>query len=233
MNIVITGASQGIGYELVKKLSVDPGHRLLAISRNVNALNDLQKLCREMSGNEIIIEGIDLADEMFPGRMKSLLDKRMPVVDILVNNAGQLINKPFEELSVEDFDSMFNVNVKGVFLLVKMMLGYFNRPAHIVNIGSMGGYQGSTKFPGLSLYSASKGALATLTECMAEEFREMDIRANCLALGSAQTEMLGRAFPEFKAPVTAGEMAGFIAGFCLEGHHFFNGKILPVAVTTP
>jgi NAD(P)-dependent dehydrogenase (short-subunit alcohol dehydrogenase family) len=105
--------------------------------------------------------------------------------------------------------------------------------SHIVNISSMGGFQGSSKYKGLSYYSASKSALACLTECLANEFSEYGISVNCLALGSVKTEMLDKAFPGYKAPVDAKEMAEFISDFALTGHKFFNGKILPVAVTNP
>jgi NAD(P)-dependent dehydrogenase (short-subunit alcohol dehydrogenase family) len=106
-------------------------------------------------------------------------------------------------------------------------------PSHIVNIGSMGGFQGSAKFAGLSAYSASKAALHNFTECLAEELKERKISVNCLALGSAQTEMLEKAFPGYESPVMAFEMGKYIADFALTGHKFFNGKVLPVAVTTP
>ena len=108
-----------------------------------------------------------------------------------------------------------------------------NTNSHIVNIGSMGGFQGSAKFKGLSLYSAAKGAVAVLTESMAEEFKERGIKVNALALGAVQTEMLASAFPGYKAPLTAGQMAEFIADFALNGHKYFNGKILPVSLSTP
>ena len=97
----------------------------------------------------------------------------------------------------------------------------------------MGGFQGSSKFPGLSAYSASKAALGNLTECLAEEFKEMGIAVNALALGAVKTEMLEEAFPGYVPPVNAQEMAGFMANFATSGHHFFNGKILPVSVSTP
>jgi NAD(P)-dependent dehydrogenase (short-subunit alcohol dehydrogenase family) len=97
----------------------------------------------------------------------------------------------------------------------------------------MGGFQGSAKYKGLSYYSASKAALACLTECLANEFTEYGICINCLALGAVQTEMFDEAFPGYKAPVDAKQMAEFIAGFALTGHKFFNGKILPVAINNP
>jgi NAD(P)-dependent dehydrogenase (short-subunit alcohol dehydrogenase family) len=97
----------------------------------------------------------------------------------------------------------------------------------------MGGFQGSSKYPGLSYYSASKAAIACLSECLAVEFAESGIRVNCLALGAVQTEMFAEAFPGYKAPVNATEMAEFVSYFAVNGQKFFNGKIIPVAVNNP
>jgi NAD(P)-dependent dehydrogenase (short-subunit alcohol dehydrogenase family) len=155
------------------------------------------------------------------------------VINVLVNNAGTLIKKEFSEFSDNDFDEIFSVNVKSVFKLTRALLAYFNKPAHIVNISSMGGLQGTSKFQGLALYSASKAAVAVLSEVMAEEFKDRKISVNCLAFGAVQTEMLAQAFPGYTAPLKPEEMASFVANFALTGHHFFNGKILPVSLSTP
>ena len=144
-----------------------------------------------------------------------------------------MINKPFEQLTGDDFDKMFQTNVKSVFLLTQSLIPLMNRGSHIVNISSMGGFQGSAKFPGLSLYSAAKGAVAVLSEAMAVEFGKMKISVNALALGAVQTEMLAQAFPGYKAPLQPEEMAVFIVDFVLTGHRFFNGKILPVSCSNP
>jgi len=85
----------------------------------------------------------------------------------------------------------------------------------------------------MSLYSASKGALAILTESLAEELKEQNIRVNALALGAVQTEMLEEAFPGYQAAVTAEEMADFITDFALKAHSYINGKIIPVSLSTP
>ena len=154
-------------------------------------------------------------------------------VDILINNAGVLINKPFTELLEADFVEMLQSNFIGHVRITQSLLPHMQAGSHILNIGSMGGFQGSAKFPGLSAYSASKAALHTLTECLAQELTEQQIKVNCLALGSAQTEMLEKAFPGYESPVMAFEMGKYIADFALTGHRFFNGKVLPVAVTTP
>ena len=229
MNVIITGASQGIGYELAKKF-IQNDHQLIAIARNRKKLQQLEK---ELNSENFHYLEFDLSTADYSKVLIPFVKGRFAKVDILINNAGLLINKPFEELTDDDFDQTFNINIKSAFKLSRELLPIFNKGAHIVNISSMGGVQGSAKFPGLSLYSASKAALAVLTECLAEELKERDIKANALALGAVQTEMLSQAFPDYKAPLHAGQMADFIMDFALTGHHYFNGKILPVSLSTP
>jgi short-subunit dehydrogenase len=231
MDIIITGASKGIGNELVKKFIATGNFRILACARSAAKLNQLKHAA--IAGTEIIPLAVDLGTEKGIQKVTEKVVKLGLKPKILINNAGYLVNKPISDLTSHDFDQIFNINVKAVFLLVKALLPYFERDAHIVNIGSMGGFQGSAKFPGLSLYSASKGAVAILTECLAEELKEYGIKVNCLALGSAQTEMLSEAFPGYQAPVSAAEMANFISNFARNGQPFFNGKILPVSLSTP
>ena len=234
MNIIITGASSGIGYEAAKLFAGESGNRILVISRNAEKLDELVKSCRKDGCTGLISAfPFDLANGNLAGELIPALAGFMKNIDILVNNAGQLVNKPFDQLTETDFEMVFGSNVKGPFLLIKALLPYFSENSHIVNIGSMGGYQGSAKFKGLSLYSSSKGALAILTECLAEELKERKIFVNCLALGSAQTEMLSQAFPGYQAPLTAREMAEFIVDFSVRGHRWFNGKVLPVSLSTP
>lgn len=230
MNIIVTGASKGIGKELVVLLSGDPQHNIIAVSRDAKLLRELQEEC----ANPIHVLPFNLtSDAAAYETFFEAVKEKLGHVDILINNAGLLINKPFEALDTNDFNRLFQVNVWAVFALTSKLLSVFSKKSHIVNIGSMGGYQGSAKFKGLSLYSAAKGALAVMTECMAEEFNERQISANCLALGAVQTEMLDTAFPGHKAPLQPEEMASFIADFALNGQRFFNGKIIPVSLTTP
>jgi len=228
MNIIVTGASRGIGFELVKLFLENQNHRVIAISRNITSLVPLNK------ESQFRCISMDLTEtDGIPGLNSTIASFFDGKVHILINNAGSLINKHFDQLTSEDFDQMFSVNVKGVFMLVKNILPFFHNPSHIVNIGSMGGVQGTQKFPGLSLYAASKGALSVLSECMAAEFKPLGIAVNALAPGAVETQMLTEAFPGYKAPVTASEMAQWIAHFALNGHKFFNGKIIPVSLSTP
>ena len=227
-NIIITGASRGIGYDAALLLA-QQGHRVLALSRNEEGL----KALKEEAGEQLDY----LVFDLLKPDARALLDKVQPMeqVDVLVNNAGYLLKKPFEEITTTDWNRAFGVNFFGPAHLIQILAPFLEKSgrAHILNIGSMGGYQGSAKFPGLLGYSASKAAIANLTECLAEEWKENNVACNCLCLGAVQTEMLAEAFPGFEAPVSAQKMGAFIAYFATEAHHFFNGKVLPVSVSTP
>ncbi|MFC2080266.1 SDR family NAD(P)-dependent oxidoreductase [Bacteroidota bacterium] len=236
MTILITGSSRGIGAALATQLA-EEGHRLILVSRSEKELMKVCEQCNSIANNEIAVPLIyDLSkilDEIDEFQMK--LTKLTSTLDILVNNAGYLVRKPFAELSVMEARATFDVNYFVPAQLIKICLPYLkaSESASIVNVTSMAAVQGSSKFPGLSAYSSSKGALATLSECLAEEFKEMNIRVNALAFGAVQTEMLETAFPGLKASTSASEMAQFFKWFVLEGSKRFNGKMLPVSVSTP
>lgn len=224
-NIIITGTSRGIGFEMVKLFS-DAGHNVLALSRNSKPISDLK--LKNVTALEF-----DIANESEIVKLSAYLQTGMKSVDVLINNAGFLVNKPFAEITSEEFKRCYDVNVFGVASLIKTTLPFMKKEGHVVSISSMGGIQGSVKFPGLSAYSSSKGAIITLTELLAEEYKETGPSFNVLALGSVQTEMLEEAFPGFKAPLSATEMAQYIMDFSLTGNKFYNGKILQVSSTTP
>lgn len=228
MNIVITGASSGIGAALATSLASE--HRILAIARSAKALEELAAL-----HSNIVAFPADIS-KLTESQFSSCLNSAgWTNVDVLVNNAGLLINKPFLNLTDADWQEVYQTNVLAVAHLIRLTFPYLkkSKSPHIVNISSMGGVQGSIKFPGLSAYSSSKGALTILTECLAEEFKEENIRVNTLALGSVQTPMLAKAFPGYQASLNPAEMAKMISWFVTEGSGFFNGKTIPVASETP
>jgi NAD(P)-dependent dehydrogenase (short-subunit alcohol dehydrogenase family) len=231
MNIIITGGSRGIGRDTALSLSEDKDNQILITGRNEKALRDVAGSA--INGN-ISWFRVDFAGK---GEQMKFLVKHInslfSLVDILINNAGALVNRDFKDLSDEENRLMMEVNYFAPSILIRSLLPLMHSGSHILNISSMGGFQGSAKFPGLSGYSASKSALSCLTECLANELSGSGIAVNCLAPGSVQTEMLGEAFPGFNAPVSSTEMGKFISYFAVNGNKFFNGKILPVALTTP
>jgi 3-oxoacyl-[acyl-carrier protein] reductase len=237
MNIVITGAGKGIGFELTKLLGKETNNHVIGISRNCSKLQALQQ--EIPSAYNITSIPFDLVSDNMDELVTTILTM-LPHIDILINNAGALVNKPFEQITSQELEYIYQVNVFSVFKLTQKLLPLMRTNvtgtgagAHIVNISSMGGVQGSAKFAGLSAYSSSKGALTILTECMAEEFNQKGIRVNCLALGAVQTEMLSAAFPGYNAPLNAAQMATFIANFAVNNHQYINGKTIQVSVSTP
>lgn len=221
--IVVTGSSKGIGRELALQ-AAEKGHRVFALSRNVTSL-------QATSG--VLPLQVDLSDTKSVQQAVNEIRSTTDTVDVLINNAGILLHKPFLETTSEDFQMVFETNVFGLVSITQALLPLMKVNSHVVNISSMGGIGGSSKFAGLSAYSSSKGAVSILTELLAEEFKATGPKFNALALGAVQTEMLTQAFPEFKAPIQANEMADYILQFALEGYRYFNGKVLPVSSSTP
>lgn len=224
-NVIVTGTSRGIGFELVKLFAAS-GHKVLSLSRTTQPIEELHS-------EGVTSIAFDLSN---PNNFKDVSDfikREWNKVDILINNAGSLINKPFSETTFSDFEQIYKTNVFGVAELIRTVVRFMKKDGHVVNISSMGGVQGSVKFAGLSAYSSSKGALIALTELLAEEYKTTGPSFNVLALGSVQTEMLAEAFPGYKAPTTAREMASYIFDFALNGNKFYNGKLLQVSSSTP
>ena len=224
-HIVITGTSRGMGYEMVKFFA-EKGHKVLALSRN-------DKPVSELNLDNVTTFSCDISKPEDLEKVLAFIDAKWEKVDVLINNAGALINKPFEEISAEEFQKIYSTNVFGVIGLTQKLLPFMKKDSHVVNISTMGGVQGSVKFPGLSAYSSSKAAIITLTELLAEEYKENGPSFNVLALGAVQTEMLEEAFPGLEVPLSARDMAKYIANFSLTGHKYYNGKLLQVSNSTP
>ena len=223
--IIITGTSRGIGLELVKKLAGE-GHEILALSRNPEPVEELKL-------ENVHTFPFDITSEGDLEKASGFVNENWKQVDILIHNAGAIVNKPFGEISPEEFEGVYKINVFGVAALTRRLLPFMGTGSHVVTVSSMGGVQGSVKFPGLSAYSSSKAAVINLTELLAEEYKEKGPSFNVLALGAVQTEMLAEAFPGYKAPLQPSEMAEYISEFALKGNKFYNGKLLQVSNSTP
>jgi len=222
-NIIITGTSSGIGLELVKIYSKN-GYKVISLSRSdlpAKGLDGVEHMNFDISKKESLVKLINLVKNKY---------KR---IDVLINNAGKLINKSFKDLSKDDLYDIYDVNVFGVISIIQSLLPFFKKDSHVVNISSIGGISGSSKFAGLTAYSSSKGALNILTEVLAEEFRESGPKFNSLSLGSVNTPMLSKAFPGYKAQVDPNEMASFIFDFANNSSKVFNGKVIPVSSSNP
>ena len=225
-HIIITGSSRGIGLAIAKQAAQE-GHRVLALSRNAETvrslgLDNLDALPFDITNPQSLEESDAWIDKNWGGK-----------IDVLINNAGVLTHKPLAQTTLEDFQSVYAVNVFGPALLMGLWAPKMGKQGHVVNISSMGGIQGSAKFAGLSAYSSSKGALITLTELLAEEYKETGPHFNALALGAVDTEMLQQAFPGYQAQTSADEMAAYVLNFALNSGSLLNGKVVQVSNSTP
>ena len=231
--VLITGASKGIGFELAKVFA-KKNHALYLIARDSRKLKKLKREIKEINPElPCYTLSFDLSKLNNVKNLISNIKNRFGSIDIVIHNGGSLVKKNFIKMKKEDLINSFSVNYFAPFLITQKVIPILSKKAHVVFISSIGGLNGTVKFPGLSSYSPSKGALVTLAECLAEEFKMTTLRFNCLALGAVQTEMLKKAFPGYKAPLSAKKMALFIFDFSMNASEFFNGKVLPVSTTTP
>jgi len=231
MNIIINGGSKGIGKEIALLLAEDAGNQIIVSGRNEQ---ELRSVADKSAFHNITVLPLDLS--VIDNDLEAIKNKilnRFNKIDILINSAGFLVVKDFMHITNDEARKMMETNFFGPATFIRLVVPFMERGSHIINISSMGGFQGSSKYNGLAYYSSSKAAIANLTECLAVEFSNKGISVNCLALGSVQTEMFENAFKGFQAPVKPDLMAEFIAYFALHGNKFFNGKILPVAVSNP
>lgn len=223
-HIIVTGTSRGIGHEIALQMA-QAGHQVLALSRTISP---------SLLGHDRITNlAVDLTQANDVELVSQFLKSTWTQVDALIHNAGAIIVQPFSTISPSDFEAVYRVNVFAVAQLTQCVLPFLTKGSHVVTISSMGGIQGSLKFPGLAAYTSSKAAVIGLSELLAEEYKEAGIAFNVLAIGAVQTEMLATAFPGYQAPLQPHQMAEYITEFALNGHTFYNGKVLQVSSTTP
>ena len=181
--ILVSGTSSGIGYEICLK-ALKLKYKVISVSRNSKPLENIKG---------IDCYSVDITDnDQLNNLVESLKSKKVNI-DFLINNAGHLKNETFDKTSYESFKETYDVNVFGLAQITRLLLPIINKSGHVINISSIGGVNGSKKFPGLSVYSSSKAAVIALTEVLAEEFPNGP-SFNVLALGAVQTKMLKKAF---------------------------------------
>ena len=220
--IVVTGTSSGIGHQICIQAAKMNFH-VISVSRNIEPLKDIGGI----ESFSIDITNKDSIDEFITN-----LKSRKIKIDILINTAGYLVSELFGDTTYESYKKTFDVNVVGLAEITRSLIPIINSDGHVINISSIGGVNGSKKFPGLSAYSSSKAAVIALTEVLAEEYQNGP-SFNVLALGAVQTKMLKEAFPDYNAETKPEEMAKYILDFAIKGNKLFNGKLISVSNSNP
>ena len=225
MNVVITGISKGLGRALMNTFIKDE-----KISKIYGITSS--SLSDEVIDHKVTLIKVNFLEPDFETEILKVIEDTP--IHILINNAGYLKYEKFTDFNIQNYQKTFQINFQAPATIIHALLtNLINGKAHVINIGSMGGFQGSSKFPGLATYSASKSALSTLTECLAEEFKEEGVKFNCLALGAVNTEMLRTAFPGFTTDTTPELMAKLIKDFSLNWGLQVNGQVYSMTAGNP
>lgn len=233
-SVLVTGVGSGIGKEVCLNF-LDKGWAVFGVLRNAEQSKRLNKEGKKLKG-ELTLINVDLDEIDFTTRIIDILsDLKIKSIDVLINVAGRLDIKELVDIDSKHIEEVMKTNFLAPVLLTKAMIPYLSKSNHgnVVNITSMSGYQGSVRFSGLSVYGASKAALSSWTESIAVELASVNVHANALAIGSVNTNMLQKAFPDYQATINPEEMAEYIHGFADLGYKFYNGKTLSVAITNP
>jgi NAD(P)-dependent dehydrogenase (short-subunit alcohol dehydrogenase family) len=222
---VVTGASTGIG-PATAELLASRGARVAVFSRSAERLRDLVS---RHEGRMLAVTG-DVADAGAIETLFAECEARFGHCDLLVNNAGMIDPKPMIDTTPEEWDRMFAVNVRGVYLASRRALPPMiaRRGGVIVNVASISGVIGPEKFPRFVSYNASKAAVIALTEALAVEVKEHGIRVNCVSPGSVDTKMWEEASGGAPADMTAVEVAEVILFLASDQSRPMNGQNVDV-----
>ena len=222
---VVTGASTGIG-RVTAELLATRGARVVVFGRSAEQLRDLVS---RHEGRMLAVTG-DVADADAIDKLFAECEARFGHCDLLVNNAGMIDPKPMIDTAPEEWDRMFAVNVRGVYLASRRALRPMmaRRGGAIVNVASISGVIGPEKFPRFVSYNASKAAVIALTEALAVEVKEHGIRVNCVSPGSVDTKMWEEASGGAPADMIATEVAEAILFLASDQSRPMNGQNVDV-----
>lgn len=183
---IVTGGSKGIGEAIVKKFVEDGAEGIAILGRNLDVAQQTAKDI-DPAGEKVIAIGCDVGDEEQVAAAIKIILEKFKTVDILVNNAGITKDAMFHKMTNEQWDAVININLNGTYYMCKYVVPIMREKNYgrIVNITSVSAY-GNV---GQANYSASKGAIISLTKTLAKEGGPKNITVNCIAPGSIKTDM--------------------------------------------
>lgn len=191
---VITGGGRGIGRAIAVRLGRG-GAQVVAASRTMSELDETRQAVEKIGGT-CLVETVDVSA---PDELEALIESvhaKLGRVDMLINNAGVAPLNKIQELDPSQFEAMYTVNIRAVYVACRAVWPIMRKQGGgvIVNISSISSFD---PFPGFAAYGASKAWVNAWTKALAEEGRPFDIRVNAVAPGAVETRMLRGAFPNF------------------------------------
>ena len=196
---LVTGGSRGIGAAIAKRLAADGASVAITYAKDADAASSVVKAIEQAGGKAIAIQ----ADATDAAAVKGAVEKTVATLgrlDVLVNNAGTAIPKKFEDTTLEELDSVINLNIRGVFVTTHAALKHMNNDGRIIMIGSCVGERILT--PGLVPYSATKGAVKMFAQGLSREVGDRGITVNNVQPGPIDTD-LNPAAGDWAAPQKA------------------------------
>ena len=184
---IVTGASRGLGRHFALTLA-QAGARVVLAARGIERLNEVVEEIEAFGGCAVAVR-VDVTGGEGVRACVETAENALGPIDILVNNAGIAVTKPILEYAEEDWDSVLDTNLKGVWLMaqeVARRMVHCEQGGSIINIASVLGERGTSQLPG---YCASKGGIINLTRAMAVELAPHGIRVNTIAPGYIETDM--------------------------------------------
>ncbi len=222
---IVTGASSGIG-RATAELLARRGARVAIFARSKRKLTSFAS---NYPGRILGVAG-DVSAEDDLNRLFDTVEDHFGPCDVLVNNAGMIDAAHVVEMSAEQADRIFAVNMRSVFLASRRALPNMIERGRgcIVNVASISGVAGPEKFPGFAVYNASKAAVVAFTEGLAVEVKEHGIRVNCVSPGSVDTKMWNEVSGGAPAAMKPEEVAETILFLASERSRPINGQNLHV-----
>jgi 3-oxoacyl-[acyl-carrier protein] reductase len=183
---LVTGGSRGIGAAIAKRLAADGASVAITYTKGADAAASVVKAIEEAGGKAVAIH----ADAADVEAAKAAVEKTVATLgplDVLVNNAGIAIPKKFEDTTLDELDRVIDINVRGVFVTTQAALRHMNNGGRIIMIGSCVGERVLT--PGLTPYSATKGAVKMFTQGLSREVGNRGITVNNVQPGPIDTDL--------------------------------------------
>ena len=233
---IVTGAGRGIGKAIALSLAAEGAKVVVNYSRSAEAAVQVVAEITEAGGEALAVQA-DVSDQAQVEALVKATQERFGRVDILVNNAGITRDKLILRMSVEDWDTVLNTNLRSAFLCVKAVAPLFvkQRGGVIVNVGSVIGKVGGA---GQANYSASKAGLVGLTKSLAKELGSRNVRVNAVAPGFIETEMTEVLKADFKEAILkqiplarlgkAEDVARTVAFLCSEDAAYIQGEVISI-----
>lgn len=233
---LVTGAGTGLGRAIALELAKQGTDLALQYNTSASSVEKVLDECRAL-GRDAAVFQVDLRDPEAAIMLPNLVAERLGRIDILVNNAGLTTTCGFHDMSINDYNDMFDLNIRGMFFCTQSSVKHMKAAGGtVINISSVHGMQ---SLPGFSAYAATKGAIIAFSKQLAIEVAKNNIRVNCIAPGciivdkdferhpDLDINLLGASIPMgiTGIPSDVAQMTVFLAS---EDARYITGAVIPI-----